>query len=75
MREFFEVSLKDGDVVKINGVSFVKIKNNLIKVSVEGGIPVIKEVTSEEIRHSNGRIDCTIKVPCLSLSEEVIEPK
>lgn len=32
-------------------------------------IPVIKSISSEEVRHPDGRIDVTIRVPLLKLAQ------
>ena len=68
------MTLNDGDVVRINGVSFVKIKNNLVKVTMKDGKPNAMGVTSEQVKHSDGRVDCVVHVPTLSLDGEMKKP-
>jgi len=70
----FEVTLEDGDVVKINGACFMKLKTNLVKVEMKEGVPTIKGVTSEETRHPDGRVDVNIHVPTLVLDTKVNQP-
>jgi len=55
----------------MDGDKYIEIKGKLFKVDkfkdFNGQeVPVIK-VESEEIKYPDGRIDCTVKVPCFEM--------
>lgn len=50
----------------------VNIGDKVVEAEMKNGVPVIK-ATSEEIHHPDGRVDCVIHVPCLTIQSNVKE--
>jgi len=47
------------------------VSGKLVKIDrVENGVPVIKATETVETHHPDGRIDCTVKVPCFGVTKE-----
>ena len=53
-------------------MDYIKIGGRLVPVTLKNGLPSIK-CESEEIKHSDGRIDVIVKVPWLSLQSKTEE--
>lgn len=47
----------------------IKIGNKLVEADASGKI----KATAEEIRHSDGRVDVVIHVPCLEIQAKKVE--
>lgn len=52
--------------VKVNGKEYVRIGDKLVE---PGAV-----CTSEEVRHPDGRVDCTVHVPCLQIAAKQVLP-
>lgn len=57
---------------------FIEVNGRLLEVSgfreINGQqVPVVK-ATSTEKRYPDGRIDCTVHIPCLKLNSKEIQP-
>lgn len=61
--------------VEIEGKKYVRIGDKLVEVDHldADGKPVIT-CTSKTVRHDDGRIDCTVIVPCLQCRAEPKQP-
>jgi len=47
----------------------MKFGNKIVDVDTSLGVPTIK-ATVEEVRHSDGRIDQIVHVPCLTIASK-----
>lgn len=61
--------------VEIEGRQYVRVRDKLVEVDhIDAkGKPVVV-CTSKTVRHDDGRIDCTVIVPCLQVAAKPKRP-
>ena len=67
-----EFTVKDGEVFKLNGVSLIKLGNNIMRVDIKDNTPSIGNVTSKETITGDRR-DVEIRIPTLKLFGKIKE--
>ena len=62
-------------MIEIDGKKYVKIKDKLVEVDRldANGKPILK-TWSEETKHPDGRVDCTVHVECLQIAATPNKP-
>lgn len=58
-------------IVQINGKPHVVIGDKAVPCDENG---VITECWSEETKHADGRVDCTVHVPCFQIAATAPKP-